>query len=115
MVETKPDYYRVLGLGHEASALEIKTAFEKLVSDFHSAGKPKNINDAEEIRQYVRAHRILSDPQKREYYDRTGLNPVEADFAGGMQPIPDAVGSIGTASDVASLILDAADIVIDLS
>jgi DnaJ-like protein len=57
---TQPDDYQVLGVAGTASAEEIKTAFQKLVTDFHAAGKPKNIDDVEWLRRVVHAYHALS-------------------------------------------------------
>jgi len=77
-MEARPDFYGVLGVSRNATSPEIKDAFQKLASVFHAAGKPKNIDDVEEIRRYATAYRVLSDPKKRQYYDRTGTRPLEA-------------------------------------
>jgi DnaJ-class molecular chaperone len=85
--QAKPDYYGILGVSRESSGPEIKAAFVKLTAVFHGAGKPKNIADVEEIREYVTGYRVLSDPTKRAYYDRTGLRPLETKLAGGLEPV----------------------------
>ncbi len=66
------DYYQVLGVGRNASAQEIKAAFEKLSAEFHAAGKPTNAGEVEEIRKIVAAYRVLADPAKKQEYDRYG-------------------------------------------
>ncbi len=72
MREGKRDYYQVLGVARTASDQEIRAAFQKLVTDFHAAGKPKNIDDVEWLRTVTRAYRVLSDTELRMHYDRTG-------------------------------------------
>jgi len=80
-MEAKPDFYGILGADRNATAPEIKDAFQKRASAFHAAGKPKNIDDVEEIRRYATACRVLSDPEKRQYYERTGTHPLETSLA----------------------------------
>jgi len=114
--EARRDCYEILGVARTATEQEIKAAFQNLASAFHAAGKPKNIDDVEEIRKYARAYRVLSDAKKREYYDRTGFAPLETAAAGGMEPV---AGMTGTGSvteifgDVAS-ILSLAGVVVDV-
>jgi len=55
------DFYQVLGLAKTAPPEEIKAWFQKLVTDFHAAGKPKNIDDVEWLRRIVHAYHALSD------------------------------------------------------
>ena len=70
--ETKRDYYEILSVGRMTTEQEIKSAFERLMADFHAAGKPKNIDDVECLRTVARAYRTLSDRELRKHYDLTG-------------------------------------------
>jgi molecular chaperone DnaJ len=72
VTEGKRDYYQVLGVTRTAADQEIRAAFQKLVTGFHAAGKPKNIDDVEWLRTVTRAYRVLSDTELRMHYDRTG-------------------------------------------
>lgn len=90
-MQTKLDYYGVLGASRQATAPEIAAAFQKLATVFHAEGKPKNIDDVEEIRKYATAYRVLSDAKKRAYYDRTGFHPLETELAAGMHPVTQKV------------------------
>lgn len=55
------DFCQVLGVADTANAEEIKASFQRLVNDFHAAGKPKNIDDVEWLRRVVHAYHALSD------------------------------------------------------
>lgn len=57
----QPDYHEILGVPQTATEEQVKAAFQKLVTDFHAAGKPKNIGDVEWLRRVVRAFHALSD------------------------------------------------------
>ncbi|HKV93006.1 MAG TPA: DnaJ domain-containing protein [Candidatus Angelobacter sp.] len=72
MTGGKRDYYQVLGVTRTATEQEINAAFQKLVTEFHAAGKPKNIDDVEWLRTVTRGYRVLSDMSLRMHYDRTG-------------------------------------------
>lgn len=55
------DFYQVLGVAKTATPEEIKASFQKLVTDFHAAGKPKNIDDVEWLPRIVHTYHALSD------------------------------------------------------
>lgn len=79
MPETK-DYYAILGVGREASADEIKKAFRRKAREMHP--DVSEHEDAEEMFKDVNeAYEVLSDPQKREMYDRFGT--ADPRMAGG--------------------------------
>jgi DnaJ-class molecular chaperone len=71
--QAKRDYYAVLGVARTATAQDITSAFENLATKFQSAGKPRNIDDVEEIRAIATAYRVLSNGEKRRRYDKSGL------------------------------------------
>lgn len=106
-MQAKPDYYGVLGVGRKATTPEVRAAFQKLASAFHAEGKPRNIDDVEEIRRYATAYRVLSDAKKREYYDRTGFHPLEAEPLKLMEPFPQKVEGFWDAfAEVAGIVID---------
>ena len=70
---TKRDLYEVLGVGRNASAEEIKSAYRKAALKWHPDRNPENKPHAEEkFREATEAYSVLSDPPKREAYDRFG-------------------------------------------
>jgi curved DNA-binding protein CbpA len=92
-MQAKPDFYGVLGVNKEATAAEIKAAFQKLAAAFHAAGKPKNADDVEEIRKYVTAYRVLSDEEKRRRYEQTGQAYI-GDPENRLCPVPDKLDEL---------------------
>ena len=72
--------YEDLGLDENASPAEIKKAYRKLALKHH----PDKGGDAEKFKKITGAYEVLSDPQKKERYDRFG--DVEDRPAGGQSP-----------------------------
>jgi DnaJ-class molecular chaperone len=60
--------YEVLGLTRDATASDIKKAYHKLAREHH----PDKGGDAEKFKKVQEAYETLSDPQKRENFDRFG-------------------------------------------
>jgi DnaJ-class molecular chaperone len=75
-MQTKPDYYELLGIARTATEQEIKSAFVKLATEYQAKGKPENIEAVEHFRAIARAYRILSDADQRRRYDQFGENGI---------------------------------------
>ncbi|MDD5604261.1 MAG: J domain-containing protein [Eubacteriales bacterium] len=79
------DYYEVLGLKRDATKEEIKAAYRKAARKYHPDLHTKSEKAAaeEKFKKINEANEVLSDPQKREKYDRLG-----ADWRNGQQEQP---------------------------
>ena len=66
------DYYSSLGLQKGASASEIKKAFRKKAMKFHPDKNPGNKQAEAKFKEINEAYEVLSDPEKKEKYDRFG-------------------------------------------
>jgi curved DNA-binding protein CbpA len=62
------DLYETLGVGRDADAAEIRTAYRRKAKTAH----PDAGGSAEDFQSVALAHRILSDGDKRAKYDKTG-------------------------------------------
>jgi molecular chaperone DnaJ len=80
----RPDYYKTLGVGKNASEAEIKKAYRKLARQYHPDRNPGDKKAEERFKEISQAHDVLSDPEKRKQYDR-GTGPFGG-FAGGFDP-----------------------------
>src|SRR5579884_2183916 len=69
----RPDYYKVLGVGKNASDEEIKKAYRKLARQYHPDRNPGDKKAEERFKEISQAHDVLSDPEKRKAYDRSGM------------------------------------------
>src|SRR5512133_1993106 len=73
------DYYKVLGVGKDASQKEIKSAYRKLARKYHPDLNPNNPDAKKNFQQINEAHEVLSDPEKRKKYDQYGKDWQHSD------------------------------------
>ncbi len=86
MVTTKRDYYEVLGVARSAGADEIKRAYRQAALKYHP-DRNKEPGAEDRFKEAAEAYEVLSDPEKRQRYDRfghQGLNGVGMHDFGGM-------------------------------
>ena len=69
----RPDYYKVLGVGKNATDEEIKKAYRKLARRYHPDRNPADKQAEERFKEVSQAHDVLADPEKRKAYDRGGM------------------------------------------
>ena len=72
IVETKRDYYEVLGVNREAEEGAIKKAYRKLAKKYHPDTNAGNAQAEQRFKEITEAYTVLSDPKKRKLYDQFG-------------------------------------------
>lgn len=75
--------YRELGLEKSATKEEIKKAYKKMALKYHP-DRNKEVGAEERFKKISKAYDILGDDEKRQSYDRFGLDAVNNGGGGGM-------------------------------
>ena len=66
------DYYKILGVGRNATPDEIKKAYRKLAVRYHPDKNPGDKAAEEKFKEASNAYSVLSDAEKRRVYDTRG-------------------------------------------
>ena len=75
------DYYQLLEVARDASADEIKRAYRRLARQLHPDTNPDPAA-SDRFKEIAQAYEVLSDPEKRQRYDRFGADGVNAGAGG---------------------------------
>ncbi len=96
---TKRDYYEVLGVEQDAPPDEVKKSYRKLALKYHPDRNQGDPNADARLKEAAEAYVVLSDPEKRQRYNRfghSGINGTGAhDFSNmGVEDIFSVFGDI---------------------
>ncbi|MDL1913134.1 MAG: molecular chaperone DnaJ [Bergeyella sp.] len=80
---SKRDYYQVLGVSKTDSPEVIKKSYRKIALKYHPDKNPGDKEAEEKFKEAAEAYEVLSDPQKRERYDRFGHAGLGGSSGGG--------------------------------
>lgn len=87
------DYYRILGVARDASTAEIKSAFRRLARETHPDANPDNPEAEARFRDAAEAYEVLSNPERRQRYDRGDTIDL-GDLFGGFGGFDDILRSV---------------------
>ena len=69
---SETNYYKILGIGKNASDAEIKKAYRKMAMKYHPDQTKGNKSAEEKFKSVSEAYAVLSDKEKRQQYDTFG-------------------------------------------
>jgi len=77
------DYYEILGVDRNAAPEDLKKAYRKLAMQYHPDRNPGDKEAESKFKEAAEAYEVLSDPSKRERYNRFGHAGVRNGAGGG--------------------------------
>ena len=98
-MSSKKDYYNILSVSKTATAKEIKKAYRDMAFKYHPDRNKGDKQAEDKFKEASEAYQVLSDPKKREHYDRFGHNSFNGQGGRGFQDVEDI---FSTFSDIFS-------------
>lgn len=89
----KRDFYEILGVSRDATTKEIKQAYRRLALELHPDRNPGDKEAEERFKEAAEAYEVLSNPEKREIYDRFGYEGLRGQT--GFTGVEDIFSSFG--------------------
>ncbi|MCW9707106.1 J domain-containing protein [Fodinibius salsisoli] len=77
------NYYDILGVSKNASQDEIKKAYRKKAAKYHPDKNPDDKSAEDKFKEVGEAYEVLSDPEKRNLYNKAGKDWKQYQRAGG--------------------------------
>ena len=104
--QTNRDFYAILGVGRNADAKEIKSAYRRLAKQYHPDANPGD-DTTEKFQEINRAYEVLNDPKLKQKYDMFGEQGLgtsaASDAAGAGSPFGRGAGGFGQEVDLGDI------------
>ena len=89
------DYYKILGVPKEASEEEVKKSYRKIAMQLHPDRNPGDREAEEKFKMASEAYEVLRDPEKRQIYDRYGVEGLKGTGFTGFRGFVDIFSAFG--------------------
>jgi molecular chaperone DnaJ len=89
------DYYKILNVSRNASEEEIKKSYRKIAMQHHPDRNPGDKEAEEKFKVASEAYEVLRDPEKRQIYDRYGIEGLRGTGFTGFRGFEDIFSSFG--------------------
>lgn len=89
------EYYKILGVPKDASADEIKKAYRKMAMLYHPDRNQGDKESEENFKRAAEAYEVLGDREKRQIYDRYGVEGLKRSGYSGPGNFEDIFSSFG--------------------
>jgi len=89
------DYYKILGVQRDATEDQIKKSYRKIAMQHHPDRNPGDKEAEEKFKVASEAYEVLRDPEKREIYDRYGIEGLKGTGFTGFRGFEDIFSAFG--------------------